>query len=86
MLVRLMAKPEDFLGHIRLCDSLLSQYFYFSSLFYLYSMAGATILGVAFGLDINSKDDPYISLVEKSMHSLSMAANPGSYLGLFYSY
>ena len=43
-------------------------------------MAGSLILGVAYGIDVQPKDDPYIATAETALHAMSMAGNAGAYL------
>jgi hypothetical protein len=43
-------------------------------------MAGETILSIAYGLDIEQKDDPYIQTSEEAVHALAVAAIPGTFL------
>ena len=45
-------------------------------------MTGALILGVTFGIQVDSMDDPYIILVEETMSSLTAVGNVGSYMGM----
>ncbi|KAJ3516118.1 hypothetical protein NLJ89_g1326 [Agrocybe chaxingu] len=42
--------------------------------------AGETIIAAAYGLNIESKDDPYISLAKEAMHTLEIASIPGAFL------
>lgn len=44
------------------------------------SMAGETIISVAYGINIRPKDDPYLQVAEEGVHSLSNAAVPGTFL------
>ncbi|KAF9016760.1 cytochrome P450 [Hymenopellis radicata] len=50
--------------------------------FYLHirHLAGATILGIAYGLDVLPKNDPYIQVAEAGLQSLAQAAAPGAFL------
>jgi len=43
-------------------------------------MAGAISLAIAYGMDIQPSDDPYIELAEKAHEGLMQAALPGSFL------
>lgn len=43
-------------------------------------MAGALIIGVAYGLEVKPKDDPYVATAEKALHAMAMAGNAGSFL------
>lgn len=43
-------------------------------------MAGSLILGVAYGIDVQPRDDPYIATAETALHAMSMAGNAGAYL------
>ena len=43
-------------------------------------MAGSLILGVAYGIDVQPKNDPYIATAETALHAMSMAGNAGAYL------
>ena len=45
-----------------------------------FRMATSLILSVAYGLDIQSVDDPTVHLVEEFMANVAAAANPGSFL------
>ncbi|KAF8231005.1 cytochrome P450 [Tricholoma matsutake] len=47
---------------------------------HLWQMAGETIISIAYGLDVLPKDDPYVSIAEKCVHSLVVAAIPGTFL------
>lgn len=44
------------------------------------SMAGETIMSIAYGLPIQPKDDIYIRTAEQGVHPLVAAAVPGAYL------
>lgn len=43
-------------------------------------MAGETIMAIAYGLQVQKHDDPYINTAQKAVHSLLGAAAPGKYL------
>lgn len=43
-------------------------------------MAGETIMSVAYGLDVQPQNDPYISTAEQGVHPLVAAAVPGAFL------
>jgi hypothetical protein len=43
-------------------------------------MAGETIISIAYGLDVLSKNDPYITTAEAGVHPLVIAAVPGAFL------
>ena len=43
-------------------------------------MAGSLILGVAYGIDVQPNNDPYIATAETALHAISMAGNAGAYL------
>ncbi|CAA7261115.1 unnamed protein product [Cyclocybe aegerita] len=43
-------------------------------------MAGETIMSVAYGLNVQPKDDPYIAMAEQGAHTLEAAAIPGAFL------
>ena len=47
----------------------------------LCSMAGATILDIMYGMDIQSASDRNLEVVEKAVHILVLTANAGAYLG-----
>ena len=49
-------------------------------------MTGAIILGISFGIDVTSDDDPYITGAETALHSLAMTGNIGSYTGPYPTY
>ena len=44
------------------------------------SMAGETIMSVAYGLDVQPHNDPYIATAEHGVHPLVAAAVPGAFL------
>lgn len=44
------------------------------------SMAGRVIMRVAYGIDIQAHDDPYVEIGEKSLQALCAAANAGAFL------
>ena len=44
-------------------------------------MTAAEILGITYGIDINSLDDEYVTTAEKALHSLAAVGNVGSYMG-----
>ena len=43
-------------------------------------MAGETIMSIAYGLDVQHNDDPYIMAAELGVRSLVIAAIPGAFL------
>jgi hypothetical protein len=43
-------------------------------------MAGSTILDIAYGLDIQTTDDPYLKRAEECLQIIDKAGNPGSFL------
>lgn len=43
-------------------------------------MAGETIMSVAYGLDVQPQNDPYIATAEQGVHPLVVAAVPGAFL------
>ncbi|KZT03231.1 cytochrome P450 [Laetiporus sulphureus 93-53] len=47
---------------------------------HLRHMAGALIVGVAYGLEVQPQNDPYVATAEKALHAMAMAGNAGSYL------
>nr|BED42963.1 cytochrome P450 monooxygenase [Trametes versicolor] len=47
---------------------------------HLRHMAGSLILGVAYGIDVQPKNDPYIATAETALHAMSMAGNAGAYV------
>lgn len=47
----------------------------------LCSMTGEIIMGVAYGIDVTSQDDPYIVMAENAMTSFAVAGNAGASLG-----
>ena len=45
-------------------------------------MAGATILDIVYGMDVETEDGAsYFMVIEKAIHILSEIGNAGSYLG-----
>ncbi|GJE84148.1 cytochrome P450 [Phanerochaete sordida] len=47
---------------------------------YLRIMAGAAILRVVYGIDVQPENDHYIGVAEAAIHSLALTGNAGSYL------
>lgn len=45
-------------------------------------MAGATILGVVYGMKVGSDASDYVTVVEKAMEAFGAIGNTGSYLGM----
>lgn len=45
-------------------------------------MAGAIILEVMYGLEIDSRDDPALVIAEEAVYAFSETADAGSYLGM----
>jgi hypothetical protein len=43
-------------------------------------MAAKNVLGLAYGIDVKPKNDPYVELAERAMNSVSEAGRPGGYL------
>src|SRR4051812_34463094 len=43
-------------------------------------MAGETIMSIAYGLEIQHENDPYVKMAEKGFQPLVAAAVPGAYL------
>ncbi|KAG6908816.1 hypothetical protein DXG01_003169 [Tephrocybe rancida] len=43
-------------------------------------MAGETILSIAYGLEVQPKNDPYIDTAERAVHSLVIPVIPGTFL------
>ncbi|KAG6889519.1 hypothetical protein C0995_000400 [Termitomyces sp. Mi166 len=46
----------------------------------LHQMAGETIMSVAYGIKVDSKDDSYLTTAEQGVHGLEIAAMPGAFL------
>lgn len=44
------------------------------------SMVGATILDIAYGIEVLPANDPYIKTAEEALGSVGQAAFPGAYL------
>lgn len=47
-------------------------------------MTGSTILGITYGIDVKPKDDPFILLAERALHSMAAVGNVGAYMGKFF--
>jgi hypothetical protein len=43
-------------------------------------MAGEIIMSVAYGIDVQPANDPYVTLAEAAVHSLANAIVPGRFL------
>jgi hypothetical protein len=46
----------------------------------LHSYSGSIILSIAYGIEVESENDPYVALVEQAMDALNDAARSGVYL------
>ncbi len=80
LLRRLLESPDDFMVHLRQCVSVLSSGRRREFDSRVASMAGSLILGVAYGIDVQPNNDPYIATAETALHAMSMAGNAGAYL------
>lgn len=49
------------------------------STFY-YSLAASTILGIAYGIDVQEDNDPYVDAAERALVSLGLGIAPGVFL------
>ncbi|KAF5334000.1 hypothetical protein D9758_017535 [Tetrapyrgos nigripes] len=43
-------------------------------------MAGNTILSIAYGIEVQPENDPFIDIAEKALHAAALTVNSGSYL------
>ncbi|KAF7368440.1 Cytochrome P450 [Mycena venus] len=43
-------------------------------------LAGALIMDVTYGIDVESLDDPYIKIAEEALHGLAIACVPGTFM------
>lgn len=48
-----------------------------------YSMTGELIMSLTYGIEVSTKDDPYVSMSEHALSSFAIAGNAGSALGEF---
>ncbi|EIW55444.1 cytochrome P450 [Trametes versicolor FP-101664 SS1] len=64
---RLLDAPDDFYEHMR-------QYVYSNTLF------AATIMRVAYGIQISERDDEYMKMVEDGLTAINLLLSPGKYL------
>lgn len=54
-----------------------SSLLFICSLIYLYvSMAGATILGISYGLDVNSSHDSNVEIAEEGLRAIETSTSP----------
>lgn len=44
-------------------------------------MPGALIMGIAYGIEVLPRHDPYIDAAEAALESFACAGNPGDFLG-----
>lgn len=75
----LLESPDGFLGHLRRYAS--SRHYIYIHHAYMLSMTEATILGIVYGMDIETEGGSHRQLVEKCMHVLAAIGNPGSFIG-----
>lgn len=45
-----------------------------------YSLAASTILGIAYGIDVQEENDPYVDAAERALVSLGLGIAPGAFL------
>ena len=77
----MLEEPDNLFGNLRQCASIYLLYQYLNDYSLLgCRMAGETILSITYGIDVLPKDDPYISLAEKAIHPMLVAAVPGTFL------
>jgi len=77
---RLLDSPEKFMEHLRLW---VLGGRAIPTLFFLIchcSLAGATALALAYGLQIQKNDDPYIQIAEKALTGIAASGAPGAFL------
>lgn len=43
-------------------------------------MAGQTIMGIAYGIDVKSLGDPYVEIARKALYAMNVTGNVGTYL------
>lgn len=79
LLRNLLEKPRDVLSHLRqyALPHLTHTVARLNSDF---SMAGAEIMEISYGIDVEPHDDPYILTAEHAVESISATTNAGSYL------
>lgn len=77
LLRRLLDTPDEFMGHLRQWVALAA---FNTSSNTSCSMAGSLIIGVAYGLEVKPKNDPYVATAERALHAMAMAGNAGSFL------
>lgn len=46
----------------------------------LRSMAGETIISIAYGIDVQKENDPFVAAAERGVHPLVAAGVPGAFL------
>ena len=49
------------------------------------SAFSATIMSIAYGIDIKESEDPYISVAEEAVSQISQAGVPGTFLDRLFS-
>lgn len=47
---------------------------------YRTSLAGALVMDIVYGIDVQPEDDPYIDIAEKAMAGAAEASTPGAFL------
>ena len=45
-----------------------------------FRMAASVILSIAYGIDVQSADDPFVLTAEKALETVAIAGHPGSFL------
>ena len=43
-------------------------------------MAGKIIMGIAYGLDVQNKEDQYVNIAQKALYAMNVTGNVGTYL------
>ncbi|TFY82421.1 hypothetical protein EWM64_g1591 [Hericium alpestre] len=72
--------PIEIRATSRLLENLLEEPVKFMD--HLRTMAGEIILGIAYGIDVKPRDDPFVDTAEKTLHSIALGATEGSIFDL----
>ena len=43
-------------------------------------MAGKIIMGIAYGIDVQEHNDPYVDMAAKALNAMNITGNVGTYL------
>lgn len=82
LLCRLLRAPDDFMAHLRLLVSRNSAYYVWkpSAADTDFRTTGSLSLSIAYGIETQEENDPYIMHAERTLEAANAAMVPGAFL------